>query len=147
MRALTIGETARRAEVGVETIRFYERRRLIDQPRKPEGAGYRVYAPEQVERIRFIREAQQIGFSLGEIRELLSLKADPGADCSAVRAQAMAKLEEVERKIGQLRRIRSALAALVAICPGSGGLQACTILDALAAPGRAAAGGKQRRSA
>ena len=77
MRELTIGEAARRAGVGVETIRFYERRGLIDRPQKPQGAGFRVYAPEQVRRIRFIREAQQIGFSLREIAELLALEADP----------------------------------------------------------------------
>lgn len=134
MRELTIGEAARRAGVGVETIRFYERRGLIDRPQKPQSAGFRVYAPEQVRRIRFIREAQQIGFSLREIAELLALEADPSADCSAVRGQAVAKLEEVRRKVAQLQRIGSALEALIGMCPGEGGLQACTILDTLADP-------------
>lgn len=134
MRDLTIGEAARRACVGVETIRFYERRGLIEQPPKPQGSGFRVYAPEQVKRIRFIREAQQIGFSLREIAELLALEADPAADCSAVRHQAETKLDEVRRKIEQLQRIGSALEALIGLCPGAGGLQTCTILDALADP-------------
>jgi Hg(II)-responsive transcriptional regulator len=132
---LTIAKTAREAGVGVETIRFYERRGLIEQPKKPQGSGFRVYSPEQVKRIKFIRQAQQIGFSLHEIQELLSLKADPAADCSAVRNQAVAKLEEVNRKIEQLQHIGTALKALIAVCPGRGGLQACTILDTLADPG------------
>jgi MerR family mercuric resistance operon transcriptional regulator len=131
MRNLTIARAAREAGVGVETIRFYERRGLIEQPRKPQGSGFRLYPPELVKRIKFIRQAQQIGFSLHEIQELLSLKADPAADCSMVRRQAVAKLEEVKRKIEQLRQIGSALEALIAVCPGRGGLQACTILDTL----------------
>ena len=134
MRDLTIGEAARRAGVGVETIRFYERRGLIDRPQKPQGAGFRIYLPEQVKRIRFIREAQQIGFSLREIAELLSLEADPSADCSVVRGQAVAKLAEVQCKIAQMQRIGSALEALIGMCPGEGGLHACTILDTLADP-------------
>ena len=134
MQHLTIARAASEAGVGIETIRFYERRGLIHQPPKPEGRGVRVYAPEQIRRIRFIRQAQQIGFSLQEIQELLSLRADPGADCSAVRNQAMTKLEEVKRKIADLQRIGSALEALIATCPGHGTLEACTILDALADP-------------
>ena len=134
MRDLTIGETARQAGVGVETIRFYERRGLIEQPLKPQGSGFRVYSPEQVKRVKFIRQAQQIGFSLHEIEELLSLRADPNSDCSAVRSQAVAKLDEVKRKIEQLHQIGSALESLIAVCPGSGGLQACSILDTLVDP-------------
>ncbi len=134
MKELTIARAARQAGVGVETIRFYERRGLIEQPRKPRGSGFRVYSPEQVKRIKFIRQAQQIGFSLHEIQELLSLRADPAADCSAVRSQAVAKLDEVKRKIDQLHHIGAALEALIAVCPGRGGLQACTILDTLIDP-------------
>ena len=131
MRGPTIARAARQAGVTVETIRFYERRGLIEQPRKPQGAGFRVYSPELVKRIKFIRQAQQTGFTLHEIQELLSLKADPTANCSMVRSQAVAKLEEVRRKVEQLRQIGSALDALIAVCPGRGGLQACTILDTL----------------
>lgn len=131
MRDLTIAKAAREAGVGVETIRFYQRRGLIEQPQKPKATGFRVYSPELVKRIKFIRQAQQIGFTLHEIQELLSLKADPAADCSMVRSQAVAKLAEVKRKIEQLRQIGSALEALIAACPGRGGLQACTILDTL----------------
>jgi len=129
MPTLTIGKAAREAGVNIETVRFYERRGLIERP--PKGEGYRAYAPEQVARIRFIKEAQQIGFSLSEIGDLLALRADPAADCSEVRRQAVAKLDQVQRKIEQLRVVGAALETLIAACPGQGGLQACSIMDAL----------------
>jgi len=129
MMAFTIGQAARTAGVNVETIRFYERRGLIRQPPKPRTGGYRSYDEGTVERIRFIRQAQEIGFSLREIGDLLSLKAAPKADCSDVRARAVAKREEVERKIAHLKSIRAALDQLIASCPGGGALRACTILE------------------
>ncbi|MDA8248592.1 MAG: MerR family transcriptional regulator [Rhodospirillales bacterium] len=129
MPTLTIGKAARDAGVNIETVRFYERRGLIERP--PKGEGYRVYSAEQVARIRFIKEAQQIGFSLSEIGELLTLRADAAADCSEVRSQAVAKLDEVHRKIEQLRAVGAALETLIAACPSRGGLQACSIMDAL----------------
>lgn len=129
---MTISRAAEQAGVGVETIRFYERRGLIKQPARPRAGGYRFYDDGVVERIRFIRQAQELGFSLREIAELLSLRADPGADCGDVRAQALTKREEVNRKIAQLQHIRSALDELIATCPGGGALRACTIIDAMA---------------
>ncbi|RWI36163.1 MAG: MerR family transcriptional regulator [Mesorhizobium sp.] len=135
--AMTISRAAEKAGVGVETIRFYERRGLIRQPARPRNGGYRFYDDEIVERIRFIRHAQDLGFSLREIMELLSLRTDASADCGDVRAQAIAKRRDVNRKIAQLQQIRSALDELIASCPGGGALRACTILDALA--GRPAA--------
>lgn len=131
MKTLTISKAAEKAGVGVETIRFYERRGLIEQPRKPASTGYRVYSAETVLRVRFIRRAQEIGFSLREIEELLSLRADPSADCADVRAAATAKVEEVDRKIEDLKQIRAALHTVIDACPGRGALGACTILDAL----------------
>lgn len=128
---LSIGRAAREAGVGVETIRFYERQSLVQQPPKPDGAGVRRYPAITVERIRFVREAQELGFSLREIKELLALRADPAADCSEVREQATAKLDEVHRKISRLQEIGAALERLIATCPGRGGLQACSIMDAL----------------
>ena len=129
---LTIGKAAREAGVGVETIRFYERQRLVAQPLKPTGAGMRLYAADTVERIRFIKEAQELGFTLREVTELLTLRADASADCADVRVRASAKIDDVHRKIQQLQTIGAALGQLVAACPGSGGLQACSIMDALA---------------
>jgi MerR family mercuric resistance operon transcriptional regulator len=129
MPPLTIARAAREAGVNIETIRFYERRGLIERP--PKGEGYRVYSPHHVARIRFIKEAQQIGFPLTEINELLALPADPNADCSAVQRQAIAKQQGVRRKIEQLREIDAALETLIAACPGQGAQQCCSILDAL----------------
>ncbi len=137
---MTISRAARQAGVGAETIRFYERRCLIDQPLRPRGGGYRFYDDAVVERIRFIRQAQDLGFSLDEIEELLSLRADPAADCADVRAQAIAKRNEVNRKIAQLEHIRAALDELIAACPGGGALSACTIIDALIGQSREDAG-------
>ncbi len=133
MNNLTISKAATKAGVGVETIRFYERKGLIEQPPNPLDTGFRVYPEETVQRVRFIRQAQEIGFSLREIAELLSLRADPSADCSDVREQATMKLEEVNCKITQLEEIRGALEDLIAACPGRGALRACSIMDALVA--------------
>src|SRR5260370_38037584 len=109
MRRVTIGEAARQAGVGVETIRFYERRGLIEQPPTPAGRRVRIYPGEAVKRIRFIRQAQQLGFTLCQIEELLALRAHPATDCSEVREQAISKLEAVRRKIERLRDIGAAL--------------------------------------
>lgn|GEM_PF-230828 len=135
MNEMTISKAARKAGVGVETIRFYERRELIEQPRRPIGTGFRTYPVETVQRIQFIRQAQELGFSLREIQELLSLRADPAADCADVRQQALGKLEEVNHKVAQLEKIRSALEELIAACPGSGALRVCSIMAALVASG------------
>ena len=133
----TIGTAARQAGVGVETIRFYERRGLVSQPGKPATSGARHYPRETVTRIRFIRQAQQLGFSLRQIADLLALRASPNADSAEVRAAAEAKLGEIERKVAQLRAIEAELRALLAICPGGGGLDCCSIMDALAQPPQA----------
>ena len=130
MRELTISKAAQAAGVGRETIRFYERQHLVEQPPKPDR-GVRRYSDELVARIRFIKKAQQLGFSLREIRELLALRADPSTDCSDVREQAQAKLSEVRLKIEQLQEIGAALETLIATCPGRGALQACSIIEAL----------------
>tara|TARA_R110000868_G_scaffold189300_1_gene432203 strand:+ start:7030 stop:7488 length:459 start_codon:yes stop_codon:yes gene_type:complete len=131
MTTMTISRAAGKAGVGVETIRFYERKGLIEQPRKPQDAGFRVYPEETVHRIRFIRQAQELGFSLKEIDELLSLRADPGADSADVRARAIAKRDEVEQKIAHLQDIQLALDELISACPGKGALHECSIMETL----------------
>ncbi len=141
MQTMTISHAARQAEVGSETIRFYERRGLIEQPPKPVGAGFRVYPEETVQRIRFIRQAQEIGFSLREIDELLSLRADPAADSSDVRERAIDKRNEVEQKIAHLRQIHAALEELISACPGKGALRQCSIMEALVSASTGDVGG------
>src|SRR5258708_33620723 len=106
---LTISRAAERAGVGIETIRFYERRGLIEQPMAPRDGGYRVYDTAVIERIRFIRQAQELGFSLREIADFLSLRCDPAADCGDVRAQAVAKRAEGQRKVAATLSIRIGL--------------------------------------
>jgi MerR family mercuric resistance operon transcriptional regulator len=129
---MRISTVARKAGVGVETVRFYEREGLIDQPAKPANGGYRSYPPEIVDRIRLIRQAQSLGFSLKEIDELLSLKADPATDCGDIRGRAEAKLREVNQKIERLTTIQFALQNLISACPGEGvAARCCSILDAL----------------
>ena len=135
MHDLTISKAARKAGVGVETIRFYERKGLIEQPPKPQGTGFRVYPGETVQRLRFIRQAQELGFSLREIKDLLSLRADPKTDSGDVRERAETKLTEVKRKIMELEQIRTALETLISACPGGGALRACSIMDALEGDG------------
>ena len=131
MSSMTIGKLAREAGVGVETVRFYERRGLVEQPPKPENSGFRHYPREAVERIRFIRRAQEIGFTLREIDDLLSLRADPATDSADVRERALAKLAEVDRRIAHLADMRGALEDLIAACPGGGALGTCSIMESL----------------
>ncbi len=130
MKSLTIGGAARQAGVNVETIRFYERRGLIEQPPKPDRA-FRRYSLEIVRRVRFIREAQELGFSLREISDLLELRADASANCDDVRQQALTKRMDVQNKIRKLVRIEKALEQLIASCPKEGKLANCPIIAAL----------------
>ncbi|MBR0552779.1 MerR family transcriptional regulator [Stakelama marina] len=130
MTAMTIGKAAKKAGVSVETIRFYERRGLIEQPAKPDRS-VRRYSDQVVREIRFIKEAQQLGFTLRQAGELLDLRSDPTADRSAVRLQAIAKRREVRHKIFHLQQIDKALSTLVEQCPGCGDLHDCSIIESL----------------
>lgn len=127
---MTIGKVARFAGVGVETIRFYEREGLIEQPVRF-GSGYRQYSAGAVSRIRFILKAKELGFTLKEIRELLELRIDPAASCGDVREQAQTKIADIDRKIRTLRRMKKALAKLTAACDGKAPVSECPILEAL----------------
>jgi MerR family copper efflux transcriptional regulator len=128
MPGLTIGELARRAEVPIDTIRYYERNRLIaEPPRRP--SGYRQYPEETLKRLRFIRRAKALGFTLEEIAELLALSGR--RDVAAVKRTAQRKLAQIEHKIAELARIRDGLAQLVRACPGHGRAERCPILNAL----------------
>ena len=130
MRDRTIGQISRQAGVEIETIRFYERRGLIRRGRRSEG-NIRLYDSAAVRRLRFVSEAKDIGFSLNEIGELLSMRQDAAADCAQVRGRAMRKLQEVDHKIRGLRRIRKTLSKLAGSCPGTGPIARCPILHSL----------------
>jgi len=110
---LTIGKAAEAAGVGIETIRFYEREQLIERPLAAPGSGPRRYPPDLVQRIRFIRETQQVGFSLREVRDLLTLQAAADAGESGVAERAREQRTEVMRKVAQLQRLSAALENLV----------------------------------
>ncbi len=128
---LTIGKVARRADVGVETIRFYEREGLLPEPERDPSSGYRRYPEIIVARLQFIARAKELGFTLRETRELLDLRNGP-ATCGSVRARANEKIEGVRRKIHDLQRMEEALVALADECPAaSNALDDCPILAAL----------------
>jgi len=128
--SLTIGKLAASAGVGRETIRYYERKGLLESPPRS-AAGYRHYPPDAVDRLRFIRRAQELGFTLAEIIELLSLRVDEVSACGAVEARAREKLATVEDKIGDLRRIGDALSRLVEKCEAREPTSDCPILEEL----------------
>lgn len=129
-RLLGIGEVARGAGIGVETVRFYEKEGLLPKPaRRP--SGYRQYEPDVVQRIRFVQSAKSLGFTLKEIRELLSLRVTRGKTCADVKLRALAKLADVDAKLTELQRMREALARLADSCSGAGPTSTCPLLDAL----------------
>ena len=127
----TIGMLAADAEVNVETIRYYHRRGLLRQPRRPAG-GPRHYDDDALRVVLFIKQAQGLGFSLDEIDELLSLRVSTSsAVCTRVRGKATKKLAEIDEKIAALQRMRTILAELTSVCPGEGPAERCSILRAL----------------
>ena len=132
MQTLKIGEVAHQAGVNVDTVRYYERAGLLPQPaRRP--SGYRAYDNDAVRRLRFIRRAKTLGFTLEEIGELLSISAEH--DVAAVKNAASRKLAAVDARLSELQRIRDALAGLIEACPGHGRAEQCPILAALDQPG------------
>lgn len=128
--ALTIGQVAKRCGVGVETIRFYEREGLIAQPSRPES-GFRQYPPDAVRWIHFIQRSKALGFSLREIKELLSLRVDSKTTCDAVREHAEAKIADIEKKIRHLQEMKRALVTLTVACQKKKPTSECPILEAL----------------
>jgi len=130
MQKLTISKLAARAGVGVETIRFYEREGLIDDPRR-RSSGYREYAPDMVHRIRFIRHAKELGFTLREIKELLELRVEPDRKCGDVLELAEAKIADIDGRIRKLRKMRRTLAGLTRDCQRGRPTEQCPILKAM----------------
>lgn len=130
MKELTIGQLANAAGVGVETVRFYERQGLIEQPPRP-AAGIRRYPPETVAALRFIRRAKELGFTLPEIAELLGFCRHEAVDCAEVRQRAEAKIADIEGRMAALARMRDALGTLVVACRERGHVGECPILETL----------------
>ena len=130
MLELTSGTAATRAGVNLETLRYYERRGLLPNPRRSQG-NYRLYSEAAVQRIRFIKRAQDLGFTLVEIKDLLTLTESVEADCSDVRQRALRKIHDVEQRMRDLNRIKRTLEQLAEQCRGSSDLGECPILRAL----------------
>ena len=126
MEGMTIGRLARKSQVNVETIRYYERRGLLPRPaRRP--SGYRMFSPSTVQVLRFVKTAQALGFSL---------KEQPGRSCADVRERAGQKIAEIDRKIRTLQGMKKALVRLAAACSGRGPITECPILDSLETGGK-----------
>lgn len=127
---MQIGQLAQHAGVAIDTVRYYERQGILPPPRR-KASGYRRYSADDVSRLRFVRRAKGLGFTLTEIRDLLALSSRPADDMAGLKAAANEKLADVEHKLAELTRIRDGLHALVDACPGHGALERCPILAAL----------------
>lgn len=115
MSTMSIGEFARRAKVNIQTVRYYERRGLLPEPeRKP--SGYREYSPDCLQRLRFIRRSQELGFTLSEIQELLTLRTQRSTAADDVRSRVAAKVADIEEKVRDLQRVQAALEQLASEC-------------------------------
>jgi MerR family mercuric resistance operon transcriptional regulator len=129
MKPMTVGQVARQAEVGVETLRFYEKNGLLEVPAR-RASGYREYDQETVRRLRFIQRAKELGFTLSEIKELLSLRCFE-RPCDDVRGRVEAKIAEIKAKVALLLRMKEVLGRLASSCCQQNNKSQCPILDAL----------------
>jgi len=130
MSGFTIGKVAKRAGIDIETIRFYERQGLIEEPPRTES-GYRKYPGESVARLHFIKRVEELGFSLNEIKELLFLRQDEHATKADIKKRTLEKIEDVKRKRKELTRVLRVLEHLASTCDGHGPVGDCPILGAL----------------
>lgn len=125
--SLTIGKLATAAGVGVETIRFYQKRGLVAQPEK--AKGYRVYRQDDVARIHFIKRAQMLGFTLTEIADLIQLDHDQNADCGDLQERASGKIALIDQKLADLARMRDELVTLASSCASDQPLSECRLMS------------------
>jgi DNA-binding transcriptional MerR regulator len=134
MEGLTTAKLAKQGGVNVETIRYYERHGLL--PKVPRTAsGYRKFSGNHVVQLQFIRRAQELGFTLKEVKELLAIRVKPGSSGGDVRRKAEIKIADVDEKIRHLQAIREALVRMTATCSGGGPLTNCSILESLSGQG------------
>lgn len=129
-RGMTIGQVAHEAGVNIQTLRYYERRGILQEPKRS-ASGYREYSPDTVRLIRFIKRAQDLGFTLSEIAELLDLRERRPRNREAVRDLAGAKIRDIEEKVRDLESMKRALNVLVESCACKGAAPECPILEAL----------------
>lgn len=129
---MQIGELAQRADVNVQTVRYYERRGLLPEPDRTRS-GYRRYDEHDLLRLRFILRAKGLGFTLSEVGELLALRVDPRRTAEDVRARALEKIADTESKIRDLEGIRAALERLVQTCDAHGPPEECALMHAIGA--------------
>ena len=127
---MKIGAVATGAAVNIQTVRYYERRGLLPKPPRTES-NYRLYSEDTVRRVRFVKRAQELGFTLKEIKELLALRIDARATRADVRKRAEAKIADVEEKIRTLRAMKKTLTRLTAACRGNDSVSDCPILESL----------------
>ncbi len=127
---MTIGQLAKRAGVNVQTLRYYERRALLPAPPRT-GSGYRQYPVESVRRIAFIKRAQDLGFTLDEVSELLAFRVDSRTNCETVEARAAGAIARIDAKMAELERMRTALGTLVDSCRTRRATSDCPILESL----------------
>jgi MerR family mercuric resistance operon transcriptional regulator len=130
MDKLSIGELAKRANVNIETIRYYERRGLLSIPSRNKS-GHRQYSTDEIRRTDFIKRCQALGFSLKEIAEILELRITPESTCGDMQSRVTEKLIDVDKKIKELGQIRNALNRLIKKCTGKGPISKCPILEEL----------------
>ncbi len=130
MDGLTVSEVAKQAGVNLQTIRYYERQGLLPKPPRS-ASNYRLYSVDAVRRVRFVKRAQGLGFTLKEIKELLSLRATPRTQCADVRKRAEVKVRDIDGRVRTLRAMRRALSKLVGECSGKGSVAECPILEAM----------------
>lgn len=131
-KTLTIKKIAQKADVGIETIRFYERKSLLNKPHRT-ASGYRIFSEQDIKRVRFIKKAQELGFSLAEIKELLSLKNNALTARHDVYQKSLQKIQLITEKIENLQKIKNSLEHLVGCCKGEGRIEECPIIEAFEA--------------
>src|SRR5688572_14720895 len=130
---LKIGDVARQADVTVDAVRFYEREGLLGRVRRSQ-AGQRQYDDETVRRLAFVRRATALGFSLAEVKSLLTLRVSARMPCDRVRERALGKLADIDRRIAELQEMRGALARLASGCESGAAQGSCAFLDELGRP-------------
>jgi DNA-binding transcriptional MerR regulator len=126
-----IGEVARKSGVTIDTLRFYERQKLLP-PAARGASNYREFPPVTIERLKFIRGARELGFTLAEVRDLLQVRTQPATGCEALRQRAQTKVVELEEQIRRLRRVKSALIKLLKDCEARAPAVPCEITQSVA---------------